>query len=380
MSTSGGGGSSGGNALIREAAERRGVEGIIHFHCDHFEPDVIIRRPDFSVKALKAFLDQCKPWVLSPFVYLSIPVMLQEDVLRDPTRRVLDGVADDPVCFLWYSQTETLNDLMRMLHYEGYDIHLHLHHELWTRNSCDVPKMTPRPQSKLSPEQRRLREWVVSESTPEMDARRFERCVQLYLRWFESLDISMRTWGFVHGCWALNGSDDRICTISNEIVILNRNGCFGDFSFPAGRPHCNPRIKTPYMIYPIDKLRCYDSEEALPFALSHRNHWFLRQRFLIWSVGDRGRWRSSLDSYSSSKKAMTEENLAVYISEDMPVIGRTGYVKTHSHSLHEHYWMDGREPPLSRAKPFLSLLHKTGVPVESMSVGEAMNSLEGREK
>jgi len=51
-------------------------------------------------------------------------------------------------------------------------------------------------------------------------------------------------WAFVHGNWALAASDPTICTVESELAIIMRHGGFGDFSFPAGRPHTFPSGNT----------------------------------------------------------------------------------------------------------------------------------------
>ena len=44
-------------------------------------------------------------------------------------------------------------------------------------------------------------------------------------------------------------------------------GCFGDFSFPAGRPHCDPLLKAPFTVLPLDAERSYDMAEARPLMV-----------------------------------------------------------------------------------------------------------------
>ncbi len=42
--------------------------------------------------------------------------------------------------------------------------------------------------------------------------------------------------GFIHGMWALDNSrpDGRFCGLNNEITLLRKLGCYGDFTMPSG--------------------------------------------------------------------------------------------------------------------------------------------------
>ena len=50
--------------------------------------------------------------------------------------------------------------------------------------------------------------------------------------WPESEKLA---WGFVHGNWALDNSepDGSNCGINNELIILNEEGCYADFTLPS---------------------------------------------------------------------------------------------------------------------------------------------------
>jgi hypothetical protein len=48
-------------------------------------------------------------------------------------------------------------------------------------------------------------------------------------------DSDRLAWGFVHGNWALDNSepDGSNCGINNELIILNDEGCYADFTLPS---------------------------------------------------------------------------------------------------------------------------------------------------
>jgi hypothetical protein len=52
-------------------------------------------------------------------------------------------------------------------------------------------------------------------------------------------------WGFIHGNWALDNSrfdhGRNYCGVDNELTVLQTEGCFADFTFPAWQHTCQPR-------------------------------------------------------------------------------------------------------------------------------------------
>src|SRR5262249_61363277 len=83
-------------------------------------------------------------------------------------------------------------------------------------------------------------EWFASPLGRSLDDQRLDLALRL------NREIIARETGktlekgfFVHGQWALNGSDDYGRTTVNEIALLPPHGCLGDFTFPAGPPKRN---------------------------------------------------------------------------------------------------------------------------------------------
>lgn len=66
-------------------------------------------------------------------------------------------------------------------------------------------------------------------------------------------------WSFIHGNWSLDGSIPGKCGVSQEIEIMQRNGCYADFTFPApgtlGQPSTINRI---YYTHDTPESKSYD--------------------------------------------------------------------------------------------------------------------------
>ncbi len=147
-------------------------------------------------------------------------------------------------------------------------------------------------------------------------------------------------WFFVHGQWALNASDDRGCTISNEIALLQRHGCRGDFTFPAGNSQVDPRIKVPYLCRPLGEPKGYDRPEAAP-ELACGNRAAATAKFFIWASAATGQ-QCSLDymSEASRRHLANTEKAAKELIDGSYVAGRQLFIKTHAHSMHSYYFQE----------------------------------------
>ncbi len=73
-------------------------------------------------------------------------------------------------------------------------------------------------------------------------AENLERTLQKFVRVFSDEHGMLSRWpdgrpayGFVHGNWALDNSrpDGRWCGVTNEISVLERTGCYADFTLPS---------------------------------------------------------------------------------------------------------------------------------------------------
>jgi len=92
---------------------------------------------------------------------------------------------------------------------KGYgEIEMHLHHD----------RMEPWPDDELSLEKKIL------------------DCIQAYSKYgVFCLPDGRRTYGFIHGDWALANSlrGSKHCGVNHELAILKRTGCYADFTFPV---------------------------------------------------------------------------------------------------------------------------------------------------
>ncbi|MBY0320959.1 MAG: methyltransferase domain-containing protein [Reyranella sp.] len=316
--------------VFAEVLKRRGVAKVCYFHADHFEPWGSGLNDD-AVRAVEHFAQQTRtsPYAskLSLFYSTYVPHRLDLDA-SGPT----DGhrAPGDKVIFAQRSpqQEAMITKVIRPLCTEDeHEMHLHVHHEWWTRNDSHFD----------SP----ISNWVNAHSTGELD--------QLRLDLFFSLatDVIAREtgepfsrWGFVHGNWALAGSDRRICQIKNELSMIMKHGGFGDFSFPAGRSICDPRIETPFTCLPLDLERAYDLPEADAQPVSRNTKVMSPDRFFIWNSKIKANY-SSLDYYYGPNRDRFQQTDAMVDNwlTNSVVIGDCLFVKTHAHSMYGYYKM-----------------------------------------
>jgi hypothetical protein len=168
-----------------------------------------------------------------------------------------------------------------------------------------------------------------------LDGLRLECAIE---QWLDSarceFDYVPSRWFFVHGLWALNASDSEGCNIPDEIGRLMKWGCRGDFTFPAGRPHCDPRFEAPYLCTPAVGPKSYDSESAeAEFAWGNRAG--AAAKFFVWSSPIKAS-ASSLDwgDRGVSKRLSDPEPLAREIIERSFRWDGVLFIKTHAHSMH----------------------------------------------
>src|SRR5204862_743047 len=139
--------------------------------------------------------------------------------------------------------------------------------------------------------------WVNAHSNAEMDRDRLDLCFALCKEVIgREVGTSFDRWAFIHGNWALAASDPRICTIENELGMIMRHGGWGDFSFPAGRGYCDPKLELPFTCLPIDGKRPYDDSASDPRPLESGSRVLAPERFFIWNSPIKAQY-SSLDYY-----------------------------------------------------------------------------------
>ncbi|MBV8192442.1 MAG: hypothetical protein JO339_34795, partial [Alphaproteobacteria bacterium] len=214
------------------------------------------------------------------------------------------------------------------------EFQLHVHHEQFTYSDRD-----------WNPIHSVLKQYT----TPELDEQRFRFLVDLGLDILRhDTGLPFATWAFVHGNWALNASDPDVCHIESEVELLSALGAWGDFSFPAGRSHCDPRVlDVPFTIRPLRAPRCYDEPAADPRPLAAGARNFEPGRFVIWNSKAKT-LLCSLDIATpfDQKRLRNRERMVYGWLRECPVIDGTLYIKTHAHSMNASYFEDGRSVPL----------------------------------
>lgn len=359
--------------LVRKLADRLrglGLASLVYFHTDHFEP----WRPVGKVAAMgpetvDAVHDFCR--AVERIDFARRLTLFYKPNLNYALRRGGDLVRADPDDLVGFVPRAEMEDrlgreaMREVAQSSAHDIQLHIHHEYYTATKAHTD-----PEAVA---------WFASPLGRSLDERRLELAIRLNREIVER-ETGRRSarWFFVHGHWALNASDDSSCTITNELAILLRNGCCGDFTFPAGRPHTNPRIKVPYLCRPVDGVKAYDLPEAEPQAAlgaagaaSHN--------FFIWA-SPASNLQCSLDYISEGSRRQIEntEKAATELIDNAFVAHGRLFIKTHAHSMHPHYFEHARTAvfphQVPAAQTLLSVIFdaatEAGVAVQFLTVPE----------
>lgn len=346
--------------------KRRNITSIGYFHTDHFEPWSKGTGPQCR-NGVRRFQEQTARSRfgrrISLFYLDFIPAMLVEP---GDTR----ALAGDRIGFGSISDAdwpEVCNVIRPIEQESDHEFHLHVHHERWVRNTGNYDKS--------------MSDWINEHSTPAMDSQRLDRFVGITLNSISAqIGRPMRDWAFVHGNWALNGSDASICMIEDEIDILMRHGCWGDFTFPAGRGHCDPTmLHEPYGCRPAHGLKVYDTPASDPRPIERGVPIHGDGRFLIWASRIKAS-HSSLDYYSEANRTLfrtPERMVEVWLRDSVVIDGRL-FVKTHAHSLKWEYDIGGSDAPVPHCHPevvgvfdlFQRVADQAGLPIDLMTVNE----------
>lgn len=352
-------------SLLKE----RDIHKVYYFHTDHFEPwSTGIN--DQSIKGVRNFLRLSKNNIfakkMSLFYMINLPYILRDN---NSQGWFLKG---DALGFQLRNEANlnqsgaVIRELSEELEVE---FHLHIHHERWTKNTGNYdPK---------------VHQWLYEYSSPEMDSLRFDLGISVAKSYMEAeLGRPFVDWAFVHGNWALNGSDSSICQIEDEIQILTSHGCWGDFTFPAGRGHCDPTIlEEPYTCTPIKELRSYDTDSA---GIRRIQDGEKSNNFFVWNSKIKANY-SSLDYYyePNCKLFKQPEIMLEAWFKDSFAHGGVLFIKTHSHSMKSEYKIYEESSLTPHLHPdvvgVFNLLEKTldsaNLPLEIITVNEVRNML-----
>lgn len=327
-------------ADLKDILSRRGVNRIVYFHTDHFEPWRALngRSSDSydprNAEDIQAFGERTSAlWFakkLTLFYWPNFGRTLGDgpETLRvpgDPLALKLRTEVEDAVC---------RGALTGLAQSTDHEFQVHFHHEFIAPNEMYCSQY---------PE---YAAYFADPANQKFHLPRYDLALALTLdQCRNDTGCALENWFFVHGMWALNASDLDVCTITDEIERLMRRGCLGDFTFPAGRHHCDPStFKEPSLVKPVNAMKGYDSPaaQAEPAWGAGRRG---RDKFFIWSdkvtTAD-----ASIDYYSSyyPNKAADVPGWAARILENSHVSDGTLYFKTHAHSMYRAYFENVADP------------------------------------
>ena len=355
--------------ILAEILRRREIRGVTWFHTDHWEPwgsgvnDTASRR-------VESFLRQAKASPLAgnmTLFYLSGSRYRLKD--RSNPALADDGELLEAVHRSDAEQRRVQSLIGELASQTKVEFQLHLHHEHLVGSDGNWSD---------------LHRKIKALTDPEQDERRihFLLCNDLAILRRDTGALHER-WAFVHGLWALNGSDRTVCQIDNEIEILMSHGCWGDFSFPAGRSHCDPRIlEQPYTCKPFMAPKGYDDPRCEPIAVDAGAGSLRADRFLIWN--SKAKHDVCSIDYRPDQPFELEKRAGHIVSSwlcNCPVIDQVLYIKTHAHSMVAAYHEEGNRIPLatSGSETIFDLLRRAcdgaGIELKLATVNEVIDTL-----
>jgi SAM-dependent methyltransferase len=359
---------------LADVLKRRGLDRVCYFHVDHFEP-WSFGIDEQSARAVERFaaMARSSPYArrLSLFYCPFISYHLEPEIAGSVDG---DRVPGDSILFARRSAAHeslacrTIRPLVRE---DGHEMHLHVHHEYWTRNGSDFDNPISR--------------WVNAHSTPEADRARLELYFRLCAEVIAGeIAAPFDRWGFIHGNWALAGSDPLICRVDNELSMIMRRGGFGDFSFPAGRGYCDPRLEGPFTCLPLDKVRAYDDPDADPRIVDAGTQVLRPDRFFVWNSPIKSDY-SSLDYDAGSPRGLFDAPDRVvfeWLSRSV-ALDRTLYLKTHAHSVRWQYRLAEPSTLIPHCWPAVTgafdhlarVCERAGAELKFVTVNEVMSQL-----
>jgi hypothetical protein len=359
---------------LADLLKSRGCDSLWYFHSDHFEPWSVNIEDDsaFAVERMAA-MARTSPFAgkLSLFYCPFIPYRVE-----GADNPKLEGARVPGDAIVFGSRSTRQEEMARrviepLVSQDQHEIHLHVHHEFWTRNTSNFDNPVSR--------------WTNACSGPAADRERLD----LYIRLCKEViaretGAPFRRWAFVHGNWALNASDPLICSIDNEMAIIMRHGGYGDFSFPAGRSYCDPKLQTPFTCLPLDLPRAYDDPRSDPRPVGEGTGVMRPDRFFIWNSSVRSA-QLSLDYYAAANREQLKSPeliLAEWLGKSAVLGGRL-LLKTHAHSMSWQYRLADPDTVIPHCyPPVVTLLEclaqvcdRARIALEPVTVSEVMAAL-----
>lgn len=346
------------------------IRKIYYIHVDHFEPMSMDGSACVSSDVINQFIFQSKKYPHSRNMTLFLRPNFGVGFNGDKSHDSFSHVEGDDLGFYKTPELHKVGSYIeRILSKTELDLELHIHHENFT--TTDEGKYA-----------KDVKKYLINNSTMRMDEKRFDLYVKLCLEFLRKHSgKSFSQWFFVHGKWGLNASDRGVCRIDAELDILRRNGCKGDFTFPAGRKKCDPFIKKPFSCKTPHIWRNYDytTSEAKPVSVN--TDLLVKNRFFIWN-SDLTHPLSSLDFYSPAvNEQLSETNRFIEnLLFKSPKIGDAIFIKTYAHSMSEEYinrdeiiFPFSHPNVISAFERLMLLSDKAGVDFKCITASQAYN-------
>ena len=218
---------------------------------------------------------------------------------------------------------------------------------------------------------------------PPSDSDRFPQMLDEALSWFRRYGVGVsgnsegRTqFGFIHGLWALDGSQPR-CGVNRELDILFRSGCYADFTFSTAGTVSQPRkVNAIYYATDTDAPKSYDDGEDVRVGRK------VDDRLMIFQGPIGFDWmRARLDYAAVENYAPpTPARISRWIDADIHVKGRPEwvFVKVYSHGIPSEPVILDRH--LDRMLSDLEeICRRRGIALHYMTAREAFNVVKAAE-
>lgn len=149
-------------------------------------------------------------------------------------------------------------------------------------------------------------------------------------------------YGFVHGNWALGNSHPSglWCGVNDEISILQKTGCYADFTFPSVPSPTQPK-KINSIYYAKDnpvRPKSFNDGVDARVGYRNRNDFLLVQGpLLIYRTKQNGRLLPVIDNGDiSDTNPPTKQRIDQWIAANIQVSGKPDwiFVKVHTHGAH----------------------------------------------
>jgi hypothetical protein len=309
---------------ITEYLRRNNIKDVYYFHADHFEPASLSGKMVVKEDDIRDFIEQTNRHNSSrkQTLFVRVPIVVAH---KNSPRRDIFNIQKVENDIIYFGEAKAAKKAAKVIKEisdnTNHEFQIHIHHEHFTKSAESYFK---------------------KEASPERDSDRLSLFIKMSLDFMKkNTSQDFNEWFFVHGKWALNASDRRICNIEDELKILLENGCRGDFTFPAGRRNCDPATKFPFTCKPISINRAYDYLHSDVKAVVPNIEWIRKSRFFIWN-SECMHPTSSLDLFSDRvfKQLSTPEKFMNNLVNKSPIISSKLFIKTYSHSLDERHLND----------------------------------------